>query len=463
MSLRSSCFLECASAILFCMRKPADNMQIFARRRRLLAEKAHGAAIIIPSHPAMIRNNDVHHQYRQDTNLFYLTGWEEPESVFVFRPGQTPETVMFVRAKDVERETWDGFRYGPDGCAQEFKIDKTFLIQDFEKEITGLLQSVDRIYHRFGIHGDFDIQLLSTLEAVRRAHGRTGRGSLPVLDSWELIGELRAIKTADDIELMRRAGKVSALAHIEVMKATKPGVSEKQLLGVFLGSIYHQNADREGYGSIVASGTNACTLHYTFNDQTCREGDLLLIDAGAEVRYYTGDITRTYPVNGKFSPAQRKVYDRVLEVQKELCATSKPGVPFKSLQDRTIDFMTDTMIDLKLVKTSRSEAIERLLYKKYYPHGVSHFLGMDVHDTGLYSTFSEPAAEPKSRTLEAGIAFTIEPGLYIPHDDKDAPEELRGIGIRIEDDVVVTATGIDNLTIDAPKEVSELEALVGRR
>lgn len=443
------------------MRKPSDNMQIFARRRRLLAEKAKGGAIIISSHPEMIRNNDVHHQYRQDTNLFYLTGWEEPESVFVFRPGQSPETVMFVRMKDVERETWDGFRYGPQGCAQEFRIDKTFLVEDFDKEISALLKSVDRVYYRFGVDREFDSKLMSTLERVRRTHGRSGKGTLPVLDSWELIGELRVIKTADDIELMRRAGKVSALAHIEVMKATKPGMTEKQLLGVFLGSIYSQNADREGYGTIMASGANACTLHYTFNDQTCRDGDLLLIDGGAEVRYYTGDITRTYPVNGKFSRAQRKVYDRVLEIQKELCATSKPGIQFKTLQDRTIDFLTDAMIDLKLIKVSRSEAIERSLFKKYYPHGVSHYLGMDVHDTGLYSTPGEVGADPRARVLEAGISFTIEPGLYIPVDDQDAPEELRGIGVRIEDDVVVTATGIENLTSEAPKEVSELESLIG--
>lgn len=438
------------------MRKPADNIEIFARRRRLLAERAKGSAIIIPSHPEMIRNNDVHHPYRQDSNLFYLTGWEEPESIFVFRPGQTPETVMFVRPKDIERETWDGFRYGPEGCAREFKIDKTYLITDFDKEITELLKPVDRIYYRFNIDDSFDRKLMSILEGVRRSHGRSGRGSLPVMDSWELIGELRYLKTADDVELMRRACSVTARAHVDVMKATKPGVSEKKLLGVFLASIYSQDADREGYGSIVASGANACTLHYVFNDQVCKDGDLLLIDAGAEVRYYTGDITRTYPVNGKFTAAQRKVYDRVLAIQKELCAAAKPGIPFKWLQDRTIEFLTDAMIELGLIKVPRTEAIERLLFKKYYPHGVSHYIGLDVHDTGLYQVGGD------ARKLEPGTAFTIEPGLYIPADDKDAPEELRGIGIRIEDDVVITATGCENLTSEAPKEVSELEALVGR-
>lgn len=302
------------------MRKPVDNMDVFARRRRLLAEKAKGGAVILASHPEYIRNNDVHHSYRQDTNLFYLTGWEEPDSIFVFRPGRTPETVMFVRPKDVERETWDGFRYGPAGCAQEFKIDKTYLIEEFEKEIVELLKPVDRLYYRFNVDLDFDRKFLGILESVKRSHGRSGRGHLPVLDSWELIGELRVIKTADDVEAMRKACSITARAHVDVMKATKPGKTERQLLGVFLGSIYNQNADREGYGSIVASGANACTLHYVFNDQVCRDGDLLLIDAGAEARYYTGDITRTYPVNGKFTAAQRKVYDRVLEVQKDLVA-----------------------------------------------------------------------------------------------------------------------------------------------
>jgi len=441
------------------MRKPVDNMDVFARRRRLLAEKAKGGAVILASHPEYIRNNDVHHSYRQDTNLFYLTGWEEPDSIFVFRPGRTPETVMFVRPKDVERETWDGFRYGPAGCAQEFKIDKTYLIEEFEKEIVELLKPVDRLYYRFNVDLDFDRKFLGILESVKRSHGRSGRGHLPVLDSWELIGELRVIKTADDVEAMRKACSITARAHVDVMKATKPGKTERQLLGVFLGSIYNQNADREGYGSIVASGANACTLHYVFNDQVCRDGDLLLIDAGAEARYYTGDITRTYPVNGKFTAAQRKVYDRVLEVQKDLVAMSKPGLAFKALQETTIERLTDVMIDLGLIKVKRQEAIERLLFKKYYPHGVSHYLGMDVHDTGLYQTLGENMV---SRNLEPGVAFTIEPGLYIPWDDKDAPEELRGIGVRIEDDIVVTSTGCENLTSEAPKEVSELEAIVGR-
>lgn len=444
------------------MRRPIDNLDVFARRRRALAEKCKGAAVIIPSHPDYIRNNDVHHPYRQDTNLFYLTGWEEPESIFVFRPGQTPETVMFVRPKDIERETWDGFRYGPEGCAREFKIDKTFLIDDFDKEIVDLLKPVDRVFYRLNLDAAFDAKMLSVFDRVRRTMGRSGRGHLPLLDAWELIGELRVIKTQDDVVAMRKACGITARAHVDVMRATKPGVTERQLLGTFLGSIYAQNADREGYNSIVATGANACTLHYTFNDQTCRDGDLLLIDAGAEARFYTGDITRTYPVNGKFTAPQKKVYERVLEIQKELCASAKPGVLFKTMQERTIEYLTDAMIDLGLLKVSRKEALERHLYRKYYPHGVSHYLGMDVHDAGSYMAAgkSEPG---QTRILETGIAFTIEPGLYIPIDDREAPEELRGIGVRIEDNVVITATGNENMTSEAPKEVAELEATVGRQ
>ncbi|RYZ72922.1 MAG: Xaa-Pro dipeptidase, partial [Proteobacteria bacterium] len=213
---------------------------------------------------------------------------------------------------------------------------------------------------------------------------------------------------------------------------------------------------REGYGTIVGSGNAATTLHYVFNDQPCKDGDLLLIDAGAEYEYYTGDITRTWPVSGKFTPVQAKVYQGVLNLEKSLIDYVKPGVPFKSLQEKTVEYMTDMMIDLNLLKGTRQQLIDSLAYKKYYPHGVSHYLGMDVHDSGLHVINGEP------RNLEAGMAFTIEPGLYIPADDESAPKELRGIGIRIEDNIVVTKTGSENLTASCPKEIAEMEALIGR-
>jgi Xaa-Pro aminopeptidase len=437
-------------------RRPAFDMNVFKERRKKLAAMAQGSAIIIPSHPDYVRNNDVHHTYRQDSNFFYLTGFEEPESIFVMRPGQNPETILFTRPKDVERETWDGFRYGPEGAAREFNIDKTYLISEFDKVIGDLLKPVDRVYYRWNLSREFDNRMINILDGVRLSLGRTGRGSLPVYDSWELIGEMRVIKQEHDLKLMRSACEISARGHIAAMKFTKPGVGERQIHGVLLHSFYMENADREGYGTIVGSGAAATTLHYTFNDQVCKDGDLVLIDAGAEKEYYTGDITRTFPVNGKFSPVQKRVYQAVLDIEKEIIASVKPGVYFKSLQEHAIDRLTEVMIDFGLLKGSKQHLIDTLAYKKYYPHGVSHYLGLDVHDTGLHVVRGEP------RKLEVGMSFTVEPGLYIPADDESAPKEFRGIGVRIEDNIVVTANGFENLTQSCPKEVSDLEALIGR-
>ena len=437
-------------------RRPAFDMNVFKERRKKLASLAQGAAIIIPSHPDYIRNNDVHHGYRQDSNFFYLTGFEEPEAIFVMRPGQNPETILFTRPKDVERETWDGFRYGPEAAAREFNIDKTYLISEFDKVIGDLLKPVDRVYYRWNISREFDNRLIGILDGVRSSLGRTGRGALPVNDSWELIGEMRVIKQEHDIKLMRQACEISARGHIAAMKFMKPGVTERQVHGVLLHSFFMENADREGYGTIVGSGAAATTLHYTFNDQVCKDGDLVLIDAGAEKEYYGGDITRTFPVNGKFTPVQKRVYQAVLDVEKELIASLKPGLLFKSLQERTIDRLTDVMIEFGLLKGAKQNLIDTLAFKKYYPHGVSHYLGLDVHDSGLHVVRGEP------RKLEVGMSFTIEPGLYIPADDESVPKEFRGIGIRIEDNLVVTANGCENLTLSCPKEIADLEAIIGR-
>lgn len=438
------------------MRRPTYDMNIFKERRSALAEQLKGGALVLPANPEVLRNNDVHYPYRQDSNLFYLTGFEEPESILVFRPGQTPETILFVRPKDVARETWDGFRYGPEATEREYKVDKAYLISDFNKMIVDLLRPCDRLFYRFDISPKFDTKMLDILHRVRNSN-RGGSGTMPVYDSWEPIGELRLFKSLYDVTCMRKACEISANAHIEAMKFVRPGVNERQVHGVLLGSFLMQGAEREGYGTIVGSGNNATTLHYVFNDQPCKEGDLLLIDAGAEINYYTGDITRTFPVSGKFTPAQRRVYERLLDLEKSLIKSVKPGITLKSLQNTTVEYLTDLMVELKLLEGSTKQLVDSLAYKKYYPHGVSHWLGMDVHDTGLMMMNGEP------RPVEPGMAFTIEPGLYIPADDMSAPAELRGIGIRIEDNIVVTPSGCENLTEKAPKEVAELEAIIGTR
>ncbi len=437
------------------MRRPRYDMNIFKERRARLAKVAPGSAIILPAHPEMMRQYDVDHRYRADSNLFYLTGWEEPDSVFVFRPGQTPESVLFVRKKDVLRETWDGFRYGPEAAAAEFKIDRTYLIEEFDAIIPELLKPVERIHYRFNVNPDFDRRLLASLEAHRRSLGRTGRGYLPVFDSWELLGEMRLKKDAHEIQALRKACAITAQAHVDVMKAIKPGMNEREVHGMFVNSSFRQGASREGYNTIAAGGAGATTLHYVFNDQPLMDGDLLLIDAGAEYEYFTGDITRTFPVNGRFSAAQKRVYEAVLKVQKEILTMIKPGLPFAKLQETTISWLVDVMLDLRLLSGDKTKIIESGEFRKYYPHGVSHWLGMDVHDAGLYTVGGE------SRPIEPGMAFTVEPGIYIPANDASAPTEYRGIGIRIEDDVLVTEQGCENMTVGAPKETSELEVLIG--
>ena len=438
------------------MRRPTIDMSVFKERRQKLATLTEGAAVVLHAQPEYLRNNDVGYPYRQDTNFFYLTGFEEPESILVFRAGQSPETTLFVRAKDVERETWDGFRYGPEATKKEFKMDDVQLIKDFDRLIPDLLKTVDRVYYPMNQIPEFDIKMREILGQVRMAQGRAGYGHLAVYDSREVIGELRIKKSKHDVQTMRRACELSAQGHIEAMRATKPGVNERTLQGLLFASFLRQGAAREGYNSIVGSGNNATTLHYVFNDQECKDGDLVLIDAGGEFEYYTGDITRTFPVNGKFTEVQKRVYQGVLDVNKKIIAMVKPGIAFRALQEATIEMLTDLMLDLKLLSGTRKPLIDSLAFKKYYPHGVSHWLGMDVHDAGLHILRGEP------RKLEAGMAFTVEPGLYIPAGDMSAPAELRGIGIRIEDNLVVTETGSENLTLSCPKEISELEAIIGK-
>ncbi len=438
------------------MRRPTMDMSVFKERRQKLGALTEGAAVVLHSQPEYVRNNDVGYPYRQDTNFFYLTGFEEPQSILVFRAGQTPETTLFVRAKDVERETWDGFRYGPEATKAEFKIDDVQLIKEFDRMIVDLLKTVDRVYYPMNQIPEFDTQMREILGRVKQAHGRAGYGHLAVYDSREVIGELRIQKSKHDIATMRKACELSAQGHIEAMRATKPGVNERMLQGLLFASFLRQGAAREGYGSIVGSGDNATTLHYVFNDQECKDGDLVLIDAGGEFEYYTGDITRTYPVNGKFTDVQKRVYQGVLDVNKKIIAMVKPGILFRSLQEATVEMLTDMMIELKLLNGTRKQLIDNLAYKKYYPHGVSHWLGMDVHDAGLHILNGEP------RQLEAGMAFTVEPGIYISAKDVSAPVELRGIGIRIEDNLVVTETGCENLTVSCPKEITDLEAIIGK-
>lgn len=438
------------------MRKPAYDMNIFAARRQKLAKEIQGSALVVFAHPERIRNDDVHFPYRQDSNLFYLTGFEEPESILVFRPGLTPETVLFVRQRDVERETWDGFRYGPEGVEREFKVDKAYPIDEFLKVVPNLLKEVEGVYYRMYKNAESDHLMQQALEGTKRVQAKMGKGLLTIHDADVLIGEQRLFKSEYELSQLREACEISAQAHLAAMRFTRPGVSERQVQGVLAHHFFMKGAAREGYNYIVASGNSATTLHYNFNDQTCRDGDLLLIDAGAEFNYYTGDITRTYPVNGKFSGPQAKVYQAVLDVQKQVLDVLKPGVLFKDLQEMGVNLLTDKMLELGLLSGRKQDIIAAGGHRKYYPHGIGHWLGMDVHDAGLYHKNKEP------RPIEANMCFTVEPGLYIPGDDSSAPAAYRGIGVRIEDNVRITSSGHENMTSSAPKEIADLEKVVGR-
>ncbi len=436
-------------------RKPLVPIEIFKKRRAKLASQFKGAALILTANPEFERNHDAGYEYRQDTNFFYMTGFEEPESVFVFRPGCKPETTLFVRKRDPLRETWDGFRFGPEGAKKEFEMDSTHEISQLSTILPDLLKEVGQVYYRLRKDAHWDQEIMKAIEENKKNEGRSGKGLLAIHDPSVVIGEARLIKSEEEKQWMRKAGEISANAHVEAMKFVRPGVNERHVQGVIYNSFYQQNSPRVGYNAIVASGANACVLHYIFNDQECKDGDLLLIDAGAEYNYYSGDITRTFPVNGKYTTAQKQVYEKVLYVQKAILKMIKPGVLFEELQNTTIDMLTNALIELKLLKGKKEDLIASKEFRKYYMHGVSHWLGMDVHDAGLYQVGG------KSRALEPGMCFTVEPGLYIPADDATAPKEFRGIGIRIEDDIIVTEDGCEILTSKVPKEINEIEALMG--
>lgn len=438
------------------MRKPIEDVRIFVERRQRIAKDLQGSALIVAAHPEKVRNHDVHFPYRQDSNLYYLTGFEEPESLLLFRPGLKPETVMFVRRRDPEMETWNGFRYGPEGVEKEFLVDKAYPIDEFLIHAPKLLKEVEQVYYRMYKNSEADALIQQCLEKVKSMQGRTGYGLLPVLDADTLLGEYRVVKSEIELTNLREACEISAQAHLAAMRFTRPGVTERQVQGVLAHNFYMKGAAREGYGYIVASGNAATTLHYNFNDQVCHDGDLLLIDAGAEYNYFTGDITRTFPVNGKFTDEQARVYQGVLDVQKKIIEYVKPGIVFKDLHDMGTSLLTDLMLELGLLSGRKDDVISALQHKKYYPHGIGHWLGMDVHDAGLYFKKSVP------REIEANMCFTVEPGLYIPADDTSAPAKYRGIGVRIEDNLRVTSHGSENMTSSVPKEIADIEKVVGK-
>jgi Xaa-Pro aminopeptidase len=425
----------------------------FKARREALVKKlaAEGAALVMPSAKEVLRNPDVHFPFRQETNFFYLTGFEEPESWAVILP--TGKYALFVRKRDPVMEIWEGERYGVEGATKVFGAEEAFLIDDLAKKLPDLLKGVEKVYYRAHLDEENDRAMMAALETHRRSMGRSGRPMLAIDDPNALLGEMRMFKSKDEIESMRRACQITANAHKKAMIETKPGMNEFEVEALIDYEFRRQGAQRVGYGSILAGGKNACCLHYRANNEVLRDGDLVLIDAGAEYDYYTSDITRTFPVGRAFSKEQATIYDLVLKSQMECIAMAKPGTTLAAIHRHASEVLVEGMLSLGLMKGKVDEIITSGQVKRFYPHGTGHWLGMDVHDVGLYQVNGEP------RKLEPGMMFTIEPGFYVQPDDKDAPSAYKGIGIRIEDDILITSGGCEVMTSGVPKARDEIEAL----
>ncbi len=425
-------------------------------RQRLLERLGADEAVLLFGAPHPLRNGDSEFRYRPDSDVYWLTGWEQSDCAVFLRPGEAPFT-LFVQPKDKERETWTGRRPGPEGARERFGADAAFPIEKVADELVRLLQGVRTLHYAFGRDHDNDLLLLGAIQRAQKAARKT---FLDTPDGFigpaRLLHDLRLIKGPDEIAVMREAARITGEAHRAAMKEARPGRNEREIEALIEWTFRREGGNGPGYGTIVAGGPNACILHYIENKDVLLDGDLLLIDAGCEYELYTGDVTRTFPVGGKFTEPQRRVYEHVLAAQEASFAFARAGQPYRAMHDASVRRLTEGMIDLGLLQGPVDDRIADDSYRKYYMHGTGHWLGLDVHDAGAYVRGNT------SRPLVAGNIVTVEPGLYIAPDDMDAPRELRGIGIRIEDDLLITDGEPENLTRDIPKTVSEIEAFCAR-
>ena len=438
----------------------AVEAEIFAERRRQLLESMGPGVVLLPAAPTFIRNNDVEHEYRQNSDLYYLTGFEEPESVLVLsNQHPTQRAVMFMRERDPDRETWDGPRLGVDRAVAALGVDAAFPIRELESRLPDYLENHKRVHYRLGLDRAFDERFLRALDVVRVRARRGIECPSEIVDPGVNLHEMRLRKSAPEIAIMRKASAITRDAHIAAMRVALPGRHEYEVEAELMRVFRAGGSERSAYGSIVGSGPNATILHYRKNDRRLEPGDLLLIDAGAEYGLYASDVTRTFPVSGTFTPAQREIYQLVLDSQLAAIEAVKPGSTVEAVHDVAVSVLVDGMLALGLLKGSKAEVLENGSFRRFYMHRTSHWLGMDVHDVGRYHRAGAP------RPLEPGFVLTIEPGLYIADNaqNADVDPRYRGIGVRIEDDILVTEAGRDNLTHDIPKSVEELEQLLQDR
>ena len=438
-----------------------------ARRAKLIAHmqaKGGGVAIIPTAHEVM-RNRDADYPYRHDSYFYYLSGFTEPEAVIVLiaGPGKESRSILFCRDKNLEREIWDGYRFGPDAARAQFGFDEAFAVDALNKEMPRLLADAPAVFYALGHDAKRDAQVQEWLQSVR-ALGRTGVSTpSSIVDVNVLLDEMRLFKDAGEIDVMQRAGIISAEAHCRAMRLSRPGLREYHLEAELLHEFRKNGSQYPAYGSIVATGANACVLHYRAGDAELRDGDLVLIDAGCELDSYASDITRTFPANGKFSGPQKDLYEIVLAAQDAAIAEIRPGKRFMDGHDAAVRVLAQGMLDTGLLDKNKVGALDDVItkgdYRQFYMHRTGHWLGMDVHDVGEYRDPADGNGDKPWRTLQPGMVLTVEPGIYV-RPAEGVPEKYWNIGIRIEDDAHVTPDGCEILTTAVPNKVAEIEALM---
>ena len=409
---------------------------------------------IIPGAHDTTRSNDTHYRFRQDSDFFYLTGFEEPDALAVIKPESDKKYTLFVRPRDPEREIWDGRRAGVEGAQSEFGAAEAFPTAEFGSKLEEFLNGTDVLYYRLGVDRELDNAIIREIARMRAINRKPVHPPQTIIDPATIVHEMRVLKTPEEIEIMQTAADIAAEAHCEAMRAAKPGMQEYQLEALIEQIFRRRGAAGPAYTSIVGAGPNATVLHYINNDGELRDGDLLLVDAGAEYKGYASDITRTFPINGRYTSPQRDIYDLVLKAQMACVEMVRPGTTHDQLKQHSIEVLTEGMVELGLLEGKPEELIKEKKYEKFYMHGLGHMLGIDVHDVGRYYFGQE------SRALEPGVVMTVEPGIYVAPDTKDVPEKYLGIGVRIEDDVLCTQNGPRVLTNKVPKHAEEIEQLM---
>ena len=424
-------------------------------RRKALMEKIVGGVAIFPSSVQAMRTHSTEYRYRQDANFYYLTGFEEPEAVCVIAPDHPEHRyILFVRPRAPEQEVWTGKRAGVEGAKEIFGADEAYPIEEFDEKISEYIGKAEKLYYGFGADEAFNQKIIELLKGYRRHRLREGTGLTTLIDPTDLLAEMRLTKDETELKQIRRAVEISVEAHMAAMQAVRPSMYEYELESL-IDSIYRKNGGMgPAFLTIVAKGANATTLHYTTNDCQIGDGDLVLIDAGCEFQYYCGDITRTFPANGKFTEAQRAIYQAVLDAQCEIIETIRPGVSIGDPAQKAVEMLTEAMLKLGLLVGEKETIIEKQEYRKFYMHSVGHMLGVEVHDV------AKTREREEYKTFQPGMVMTVEPGLYIDLDSENVPPEYLGIGVRIEDNILVTESGCEVLTAAVPKTIEDIEKLM---